>query len=63
MVFNVSIDCGLSAAHVVGCGIMRVPEAIIYCLRHAWAMSVTYKSEYSPKLIDCLKGLKIERSK
>lgn len=60
--FNVSIDCGLSAAQVVGCGWLRVPEAVIYCIRHALFVS-SYKFDYSPSFWKCLKGLKIERVK
>lgn len=60
--YNVSIDCGLSAAHVVGCGILRIPEAVLYCLKHAWSMA-SYHFDYSPKFWACVRKLKIERVK
>ena len=60
MLFNVSIDCGLSGAHVYGCGLLWLPKAICYCISHAWRMS-QYKFDYSPKFWSCLKKLHIER--
>ncbi len=60
MAYNVSIDCGLSAAHVSDCGFARIPEAIAYCVKHAWEYC-SYDFEYTSKFWNCLKTLKIER--
>ena len=61
--FNVSISCnGLSSAHVSGCSLIWLPKAIWYCISHAWDYC-SYKFSYTPKFLECLKTLKIERVK